>query len=108
MNEQISTEKNFSLTAAKGAKDALSVLDRLSKKFGTMSDREIETAKQSMAAVVYNDILQHDASKRELARKIAGDPEMYKTTLEKTKMHNKMYIRIFFNSHIDFQNVNDI
>ena len=84
VNDQISTEKNFSLTAAKGAKEALGVLDRLSKNYGTMSDREIRTAKQSMAAVVYNDILQHDASKRELARKIAGDQEMYKTTLEKT------------------------
>ena len=84
VNDQIKTEKNFSLTAAKGAKDAFSVLDKLSKNTGKMSDKEIETAKQCIAAVVYNDILQHDTSKRELAREIKGSPEMYKTTLEKS------------------------
>ena len=84
VNDQIRTEEKFSLTAAKGAKDALGVLERLSKNYGSMSDREIETAKRSMAAVAYNDILQHDASKRELAREIEGSPEMYKTTLDKT------------------------
>ena len=84
VNEQIRTEKNFSLMAAKGAKDGLDELERLMKNYGPLSDKEIVKTKQSMAAVAYNDILQNEASKREIAREIQGSPEIYKSALEKT------------------------